>query len=104
MNLNDHHIVLVNTSAGKDSQTALDVVCRQAEAEGFDRTNLHVFADRDALLLAGEHNPELLREYVAVEQRIRHTFKPKLALVSIQTALANGERGNASQISWAQCA
>lgn len=51
-----------------------------------------IFSPRSALLLAGKHNPELLAEYVEVEQRIGHTFRKELPLASIQTALAEGEQ------------
>lgn len=51
-----------------------------------------VFASRDALLLAGKHNPELLATYVEVEARIGHTFRKDLSLKSVQDALAAGEQ------------
>lgn len=51
-----------------------------------------VFASRDALMIAGQHNPELLAEYVAVEREIGWSFKQGLALADIQAALAKGER------------
>jgi 3'-phosphoadenosine 5'-phosphosulfate sulfotransferase (PAPS reductase)/FAD synthetase len=51
-----------------------------------------IFAPRAALLLAGEHNPELLAEYVRVEKAIGHKFKNDLTLESVQDALAKGER------------
>src|SRR5262245_23361224 len=51
-----------------------------------------IYAEWDDLLIAGHANPELLAEYVAVEQRINHTFKPDLALIQIQRAVAAGER------------
>jgi 3'-phosphoadenosine 5'-phosphosulfate sulfotransferase (PAPS reductase)/FAD synthetase len=43
--LNDYDIILVNSSAGKDSQTTLDVICNQAEKQGvLDRVTV-VHAD-----------------------------------------------------------
>lgn len=51
-----------------------------------------IYAPRDALMLAGQHNPELLSEYVSVERLIRHKFKADLAIEEIQDALARGER------------
>ena len=63
-----------------------------------------IFAPRPALLIAAQHNPELLDEYVAVEKRINHTFKRDLALVEIQAAVRAGERPEAGPIVWAQCA
>lgn len=51
-----------------------------------------IFAPKDALMLAGQHNPELLAEYVAVEARIDHSFKDGFKIAEIQSALARGER------------
>jgi 3'-phosphoadenosine 5'-phosphosulfate sulfotransferase (PAPS reductase)/FAD synthetase len=50
-----------------------------------------IFSPRSALLLAGKHNPELLAQYVAVEQRIGHRFRIELSLAEVQDALAKGE-------------
>jgi 3'-phosphoadenosine 5'-phosphosulfate sulfotransferase (PAPS reductase)/FAD synthetase len=50
-----------------------------------------IFSPRSALLLAGKHNPELLAQYVAVEQQIGHSFRLELPLAAIQEALAQGE-------------
>lgn len=50
-----------------------------------------IYANRPALMLAGQHNPELLAEYVQVEERIGHTFQHGLSLKEIQTALREGE-------------
>lgn len=49
-----------------------------------------IFATKAALLLAGKHNPELLEQYVAVEQRIGHTFRQDLALADVAAELAAG--------------
>jgi hypothetical protein len=51
-----------------------------------------VFAPRKALLIAGEHNPELLSEYVAAERRMGHTFRVDQSLVEIQNALKGRDR------------
>ena len=51
-----------------------------------------IFAGPDALLRAGQLNPELLDRYVQVERAIGHTFKKGLPLASIQSRLAAGER------------
>lgn len=51
-----------------------------------------IFSPRAALLLAGKHNPELLAEYVRVEQKNGHTLRQNQSLTEIQTALANGEQ------------
>jgi 3'-phosphoadenosine 5'-phosphosulfate sulfotransferase (PAPS reductase)/FAD synthetase len=53
-----------------------------------------VFASREALMIAGEHNPELLDAYVAVEQRVGWKFRQDLALADVRDALRRGERAN----------
>jgi len=53
-----------------------------------------IFAPKHALLIAGRHNYELLKEYVAVEQEIGHTFKNGSSLADIKAALDRGERGD----------
>jgi 3'-phosphoadenosine 5'-phosphosulfate sulfotransferase (PAPS reductase)/FAD synthetase len=50
------------------------------------------FSPRSALLLAGQHNPELLAEYVRVERAISHRFRVDLSLAEIQQALVRGEQ------------
>jgi 3'-phosphoadenosine 5'-phosphosulfate sulfotransferase (PAPS reductase)/FAD synthetase len=42
-----------------------------------------IFAPRNALLKAGHLNTQLLREYVATEQRVRSTFRKELALADV---------------------
>lgn len=54
-----------------------------------------IFAPKAALLLAGKHNPELLQQYVDVEQRIGHTFKAGMSLASIAAELAAGAAAEA---------
>jgi 3'-phosphoadenosine 5'-phosphosulfate sulfotransferase (PAPS reductase)/FAD synthetase len=49
-----------------------------------------IFAPPAALLLAGKHRPELLAEYVAIEEEIGHTFRHRLSLRVIQEELAAG--------------
>jgi 3'-phosphoadenosine 5'-phosphosulfate sulfotransferase (PAPS reductase)/FAD synthetase len=49
-----------------------------------------IFSPRSALLLAGQHNPELLAEYVALEKRIGHRFRVELPLAEVQDALQRG--------------
>lgn len=46
-----------------------------------------IFAPRKALLIAGEHNPGLLADYVEAEQRMGHTFRVDQSLVEIQDTL-----------------
>jgi 3'-phosphoadenosine 5'-phosphosulfate sulfotransferase (PAPS reductase)/FAD synthetase len=55
-----------------------------------------VFAPRQALMIAGEHNPELLAEYVRVEAQIGHTFRNGFRIAEVQEALARGERATGS--------
>ena len=43
-----------------------------------------IFAPKAALVLAAKHNPELMAEYVRVEQKIGHTFRPELSLAAVQ--------------------
>ncbi len=73
--------------------------CRQvgtrihyAYALGMPRVSccLCIFAPREALLLAGRHNPELLAEYVAIEEETGHTFKPRLSLRVLRDELRAG--------------
>lgn len=52
-----------------------------------------VLAGRKELVLAAKHNPELAAEYVAVEQRIRHSFKADLSMAQI---VADAEAGQAA--------
>lgn len=63
-----------------------------------------IFAPREALLVAGEHNRPLLDEYVAVERRINHTFRQELPIAEIAAALDAGERaGKIEASSWMEC-
>jgi 3'-phosphoadenosine 5'-phosphosulfate sulfotransferase (PAPS reductase)/FAD synthetase len=62
-----------------------------------------MFAPREALMIGGQHNPQLLAEYVAVEERIGHRFRQHQPLVEIQTALGRGERPK-PVTTWARCA
>ena len=57
-----------------------------------------IMSNYDALLIAGEHNPELLAEYVAVESRIKHDFRHKNPISKIQDDLKAGKRGNPHHI------
>jgi len=51
-----------------------------------------IFSPRSALLLAGQHNPELLAQYVEVEKRIGHRFRLELSLAEVQQAVQRGEQ------------
>lgn len=46
-----------------------------------------IFAPKAALVLAGRHNPELLAEYVRVENAIGHRFRVDLSLAEVQAAV-----------------
>jgi len=50
-----------------------------------------IFAPKEALVLAGKHNRELLEEYVAVEDRIDHTFRQNLSLAEVLEAVKADE-------------
>ncbi|MEE9609528.1 MAG: phosphoadenosine phosphosulfate reductase family protein [Myxococcota bacterium] len=52
-----------------------------------------IFGTRDDLLIAGEHNRQLLDAYVEVEREIDHKFTLRLPIVEIRDALDRGERG-----------
>lgn len=49
-----------------------------------------IFAPFDALVIAGQENPELLKKYVDTERAMNHTFKADLALADVQKAIADG--------------
>lgn len=49
-----------------------------------------IFSPFDALVLAGIHNPELLDEYIAVEDEIGHTFRDKFSLHQVRDAIRSG--------------
>lgn len=51
-----------------------------------------IFASKSALMIAGEHNPELLDEYCRVEDQIGHSFRQKMRINEIRDALRKGER------------
>lgn len=49
-----------------------------------------IFAPKDALVIAGRENPELLAEYVRVEKKIGHTFRKDFRIEEVQEAIAAG--------------
>lgn len=49
-----------------------------------------VFAPKAALMIAGQHNQDLLDAYVAVEQKIGHTFRKDLTIESVRQAIRSG--------------
>lgn len=49
-----------------------------------------IFAPKDALVIAGKENPDLLAEYVRVEEKIGHTFRKDFKIKEVQDAIAAG--------------
>lgn len=50
-----------------------------------------IFAPRPALVLAGKHNPDLLKRYVQLERRMGHTFRVDLTMADVKAAVDAGE-------------
>jgi len=46
-----------------------------------------IFSPFDALVIAGKHNKELLDKYIAVEDKIQHTFKDGFSIKEVKTAI-----------------
>ena len=59
-----------------------------------------IFAPRAALILAGKHNPELLKTCVDLEKKINHTFKKNLSLAEIKEAVDNDEAAESMNGIW----
>lgn len=57
-----------------------------------------IYAPEQALMIAGENNPELLDEYCDTEADIGHSFRVDLKLQDIRERLRKGERANTSSI------
>ena len=51
-------------------------------------------------MIAGEANPELLNEYVALEEKMGHSFKNGFRIGEIKEALARGERASGVTGDW----
>lgn len=49
-----------------------------------------IFSPFDALVIAGRNNPELLDEYIAVEDEIGHTFRDGFSLHQVKEAIQEG--------------
>lgn len=58
-----------------------------------------IFAPKNALMIAGQHNPELLAAYVALEEKMGHTFRHGFRIGEVAEALARGEKPGVVQ-SW----
>lgn len=54
-----------------------------------------IFAPKPALVLAGKHNPELLDEYVRVEQKIDHRFRLDVSLAEVRDEVRAGATAEA---------
>ena len=59
-----------------------------------------IYAPEGALQIAGHAHPALLAEYVAVEQRIGHTFKHGLPIAKVAADVAAGVRPTGAIESW----
>jgi 3'-phosphoadenosine 5'-phosphosulfate sulfotransferase (PAPS reductase)/FAD synthetase len=59
-----------------------------------------IFAPKGQLMISGRANPELLDEYVAVEEEIGHKFRVNLSLLEVRQAIAAGERPEADDGAW----
>ena len=57
-----------------------------------------IFAPRAALMTAGKEFPELLDQYVAVENETGHKFRQNLAIADIRQALRDGEEIDAANL------
>jgi hypothetical protein len=42
VDLHEYDVVIINSSAGKDSSVAIFEICRMAEEQGYDKSNIHV--------------------------------------------------------------
>jgi 3'-phosphoadenosine 5'-phosphosulfate sulfotransferase (PAPS reductase)/FAD synthetase len=62
-----------------------------------------IFASRAALVLAGTHNRELLDEYVALEERIGHSFRKDLPIAAIRAAVLAGETPDVAELQKGWC-
>ena len=64
-----------------------------------------IFANRDALLVSGRANPELLQTYVELEKEIDHKFTNKLSISEIADAIERGEEADMEKLKlWSEAA
>lgn len=59
-----------------------------------------IYAPKPALVLAARHNPALLHEYVAVEERIGHTFRLDSSMAEIKRSADSDEEIEAVNGQW----
>lgn len=60
-----------------------------------------IFAPKDALVIAGRHNRDLLDTYVDVEEKIGHTFRKELSLAQVRDLVDSEYQPTGSVASWA---
>ena len=85
-----------------DAVRASGAPVHPADAAGLPRAScvFCIYAPEAALQIAGKLHPELLAEYVAVEQRIGHTFKRSLPIAKVAADIAVGVEPTSVE-SWA---
>jgi 3'-phosphoadenosine 5'-phosphosulfate sulfotransferase (PAPS reductase)/FAD synthetase len=49
-----------------------------------------IFSPKDALVVAGKHNPELLDRYVEVEKKIGHSFRDGFSISTVKDLIDSG--------------
>ncbi|WP_231102578.1 hypothetical protein [Mycobacterium avium] len=100
-----YDILLVNISAGKDSQASLDVVAAHARAAGMSRLSCRfcVLASRADLVCSARLNPKLADQYAAVEAATGHMFRADLSMADI-VAEARGHQTQLSLLELAEIA
>lgn len=59
-----------------------------------------IYANKDALVLAGKHNRELLDKYVATEEKIGHKFKSDLSLKEVRELIDQGYEPNPKKLNF----
>lgn len=59
-----------------------------------------IFAPKAALVLAGQHNRELLDVYVETEAKIGHTFRQDVSMADVKAAVVAGEAPAIEAAAW----
>jgi 3'-phosphoadenosine 5'-phosphosulfate sulfotransferase (PAPS reductase)/FAD synthetase len=80
---------------------ANDIPVHKAYALGMPRLSCMfcIFAPKAALVLAGRHNTDVLREYVKVEKEIGHSFRDGFKIAEVLKAVEQGE-GAGKVVDW----
>ena len=60
-----------------------------------------IYANKDALVLAGKHNRDLLDKYVETEQKIGHKFKADLSLEEVRDLIDSGYEPDPKKLNYA---